>query len=292
MICSDLPLPAPGEVLGEYALFSVAGEGAAGVVYEALDAAGRSVAVKVLRPEKALDPRGVEEFRAEAEATRLVDHENVASIFDAGFVRGYHYLAMEFVGGPRLADLVARCPIEWRRATRIVIGVAEALDHAHRRGLVHRDVKPENILLHRDGRPRLTDFGIAKDISTLKGWLATGRPVGTAAYASPEQCLGKRLSPATDMYSLGATFYAMVCGRPPFTGASRSEVMRMHVKAVPRPPRDLIPDLPRPLSRLIERMMAKRVADRVPDMDRLARDLRTILAGRIPIAPSAARARA
>jgi serine/threonine-protein kinase len=103
------------------------------------------------------------------------------------------------VGGPRLADLVARGPIEWRRATRIVIGVAEALDHAHRRGLVHRDVKPENILLHREGRPRLTDFGIAKDIGTLKGWLAAGRPVGTAAYGpvkkQPLHSASRRITP-------------------------------------------------------------------------------------------------
>jgi serine/threonine-protein kinase len=276
-------------MLGKYALFGVAGEGAAGVVFEALDPAGRTVAVKVLRPEKALDPRLVEEFLAEAEATRSVDHENVVSILDAGFARGHHFFVMEFVDGSRLADL-ERLP--WRTATRIMIGVAKALAHAHRKGLVHRDVKPENVLLDRDGRPRLTDFGIAKDISTLKGYLTAGRPVGTAAYASPEQCLGKRLSPATDMYSLGATFYAAVCGRPPFTGASRSEVMKMHVKAVPRPPRDLVPELPRPLSRLIERMMAKRQSDRVPDMDRLVRDLGTILAGRIPIAPARARARA
>jgi serine/threonine protein kinase len=144
-------------------------------------------------------------------------------------------------------------------------------------------VKPGNILLYRDGSPRLTDFGIVKDIGTLKGFLLEGRRVGTAAYASPEQCLGKRLGPATDVYSLGATLYHMVCGRPPFPGDTPNEILNKHVKAKLPSPMRLCPEIPKTLSNAIAKMLSKRQADRYPSMARLVEDLELILDGKIAI---------
>jgi len=162
--------------------------------------------------------------------------------------------------------------------------VARALQSAHDKGLVHCDVKPENILLYKDDRARLTDFGIVKDISSLKGYLVKGRTVGTAAYASPEQCLGKRLSAATDMYSLGATLFTVVCGRHPFVADSRSAIMKKHVQEKLVPPSEIVPDLPKPLSNAVEKMMSKRQTDRYQAMLHLIKDLELILSGKVAIA--------
>jgi serine/threonine-protein kinase len=195
---------------------------------------------------------------------------------------------MEFVDGPSLERLIqAKKRLPWPLAVRLIRPVARALGHAHEQGFVHRDVKPGNILLYRDGRPRLTDFGIVKDIGSLKGYLVQGRAVGTVAYASPEQCLGKRLSGATDMYSLGATFYHALTGRPPFTGETPVKIAQKHAQLPPRPPADLVPDIPRALGKTVERMLAKKVADRLDSMARLDHDLGMILEGKVPLAVGA-----
>jgi serine/threonine-protein kinase len=271
-------------------IMRVAGEGGAAVVYEVRDRLDRSFALKILRPEKATDPCAVTDFVNEAEATAAVGHDNVVRVLGHGEEGGRHFILMEFVDGPPLHVLLGeKGRLPWEEATRIVLAVAEALRHAHGKGLVHRDVKPQNILLYRDGRARLTDFGIVKDISSLKGYLLKGRAVGTAAYASPEQCLDKRLDPATDMYSLGATFFHMLCGRPPFVGGSRSETMRLHVEAAPPAPDRLAPDLPKPLVNAVLRMLAKKQTGRYPDMARLIHDLSKILEGKVAIADAGPR---
>jgi len=261
------------------------GEGAMGVVYEARLPDGKTTALKILKPDRAEDERAVIEFKSEAEATGTVTHEYVVTVHGTGVDDGYHWIEMEFVDGPTLARLLAeKGPMPWRWAAKIVVQVAQGLGRAHKLGLIHRDVKPDNILLYRDGRARLTDFGIVKDIGSLKGYLLKGRRVGTAAYASPEQCLDKRLSTATDMYSLGATWFHMVCGRAPFLGDTRSSVMKQHVQKPPPSPSDLVDDIPKPVSNTIERMLAKKQADRVPDMDTLLDDLMMILRGKVAIA--------
>jgi len=277
-------LPEIGQVVAGHRIEGVAGEGAAGMVYEAIDRLDRTVALKLLKPEVAEDEQKVREFQNEAEATGSVDHENVVTVFGCGFEDGFHYLRMEFVDGPPLHEhLRAKGRLPWKEAVRIGIQVARALEHAHGRGLIHRDVKPENILLYEDGRARLTDFGIVKDISSLKGYLVKGRTVGTAAYASPEQCLQKRLDAATDIYSLGATLYTLLCGRYPFLGKSRSEIMKKHVQMKPIAPCDLAPDVPKSLSNLIEKMLAKKQTDRPDSMTQVIGDLELILEGKVAI---------
>ncbi|MHC4472476.1 MAG: serine/threonine-protein kinase, partial [Planctomycetota bacterium] len=225
-------LPSSGEVFAGHAVIRQIGEGSRGVVYEVRSKGGVTVALKLLKPELASNPDAVGEFEAEAVATGSVRNKAVIEIYRHGVEHGLPYILMEFVDGASLDRLLERRRrLTWRAAVRIAIQVASALGHAHGTGLIHRDVKPGNVLLYRDGTPRLTDFGIVKDIGTLKGYLLEGRRVGTSAYASPEQCLGKRLDPATDMYSLGATLFHMVCGRPPFTGDTPNEIMNKHVKA-------------------------------------------------------------
>jgi serine/threonine-protein kinase len=284
-MASDV-VPEVARIVAGHTLVRKVGEGAMADVWEAWGPEGTSVALKLLKPERAADPVTVREFLDEAEATSSVDHENVVSILGSGSDEGCYWIRMEFVDGPSLARLLAaRGALPYRTAIRIALQVARALAHAHRQGLVHRDVKPDNILLFRDGRARLTDFGIVKDVSTLKGYLLPGRKVGTPAYASPEQCLGKRLSPATDIYSLGATLYHMVVGRSPFGGETRSAIMRRQVNGRLVPPIQARPELPKSLSKLIERMLSKRVTARPDTMDRVISDLEMILAGRVPLAP-------
>jgi serine/threonine-protein kinase len=283
---TDEILPGQGDVVAGRTLVRRVGVGAMGIVFEARTRTGQTTALKILKPDRARNPETLREFETEGEATGAVTHENVVRILDRGVDGGLHFIEMEFVDGPPLHEVLEkRGRLPWRDATRIVIQVAQALSAAHGSGLLHRDVKPQNILLYRDGRARLTDFGIVKDISSLKGYLLPGRQVGSATYASPEQCLAKRLDAMTDMYSLGATFYHMVCGRPPFKGETPNEVMNKHVKARVVPPSSVVEEIPKPLSNLIEKMLAKKQTERPQDMGRLAAELTMILEGKVAIAP-------
>ncbi|MHC4471070.1 MAG: serine/threonine-protein kinase [Planctomycetota bacterium] len=276
-------LPAPGEVVAGHTIVKKIGEGGMGVVYEVRGPEG-TAALKVLRPESNGDEAAVSEFVNEARATASVRHESVVEVIECGVDRGLNYILMELVDGPPLhAALGGGKRLTWKTATRIVTEVARALAHAHALGLIHRDVKPCNVLLTKEGRAKLIDFGIVKDIRSLKGYLVNGRSVGTAAYASPEQCQGKRLDAATDMYSLGATLYRLLTGRPPFRGKTSTEVLAKHVKAKPRPPRELAKEMPKALSKAVERMLAKRQVDRFPSMERLVHDLELIMAGKVAI---------
>lgn len=277
-------LPGPGDMVAGRRLVRRVGEGAMGVVFETRDENGDTTALKLLRPEKAASEANIADFINEAEATGSVDHPCVVTVLGHGESDGIHWIEMEFVDGPPLHRFLAdRGRLPWRWGTKIVVQMAQALGRAHEMGLIHRDVKPDNILLFQDGRARLTDFGIVKDIGSLKGYLLKGRKVGTARYASPEQCLDKRLSTATDMYSLGATFFHIVCGRPPFLAETPSKVMKQHVTRKPPSPSDLVDDIPKATSNTILRMLAKKQSDRYPSMERLLDDLMAALRGRVAI---------
>jgi eukaryotic-like serine/threonine-protein kinase len=278
-------IPDPGYEVGRYRLLRLVGEGARGAVFEADDPAfDRSVAIKILKPELQSQADIVQAFKDEAESTARVQNENVVSILASGEHDGLLYYVMEYVDGPDLdIRLRGEKRLPWKEAVSIAVQVGRGLKEAHALGLLHRDVKPDNILVYANGSARLTDFGIVKDISSLRGFLVHGRSVGTAAYASPEQCLGKRLMPCTDVYSLGATLYRIVTGRFPFPGHTNKEFMAGHVKGKLTPPIDVLPEIPRPLSNAILKMMARSPLDRYETIDEAIAVLEMIGQGKKPL---------
>ncbi len=234
------------------------------------DVLGRSVAVKVLLPELAADPTFIERFRREAIAAARLAHPNIVSTFDTGVDHGQAFIVMELVEGRTLRDvLVERGPLASSEASAIAAQVAGALHYAHEAGIVHRDVKPANILLSGDGRVKVADFGIAKAAlvdggSTDFDLTGTGMVVGTAKYLSPEQFEGLPVDRRSDVYALGVVLYEMLCGRPPFTGGTDMAIGIKHVEAKPLSPRQVRAGIPRPLEAVVMRAMAKSADKRFP----------------------------
>jgi serine/threonine protein kinase len=232
--------------------------GGMGSVYRAVDETlGRPVAVKVLRRELADDPTFLERFRREARAAAGVAHPGVADVYDYGELGGEPFMVMELVEGETLAERIeARGRLPWPEALAIGEQVARALAAAGAHGVVHRDVKPANILLGADGRAKVTDFGIAKAAAsaTLTG---TGMVLGSANYVAPEQAQGNGVGPAADQYSLGCVLFEAVTGEPPYRGGSAVAIATQHVSAPVPDPRERRPDLPAAVAELIRRAMSK-----------------------------------
>jgi serine/threonine-protein kinase len=222
----------------------------------------RDVAIKRLLPELAAQPEMAERFTREGTAAAALSHPNVVTVFDAGVDGEGPYLVMEHVDGPSLAEQLtkgARLPSS--DVARIGTGLASALAHAHERGVVHRDVKPANVLVDRDGSPRLVDFGIAQVSWAASDLTATATQLGTAAYFSPEQARGSVAGPASDVYSLGVLLYRLVTGTVPFEGTNPLSVAAAHVHDAPRAPADLAPVDER-LNSLILRCLSKEPSQR------------------------------
>jgi serine/threonine-protein kinase len=232
--------------------------GGMGSVYRAVDETlGRQVAVKALRRELADDPTFLERFRREARAAAALSHPGVAAIYDYGEVDGQPFIVMELVEGENLAERVAaRGPLPWQEAFAIGEQVAAALAAAHAHGLVHRDVKPANIMLGRDGRAKVTDFGIAQaaQAATLT---RTGMVLGSANYVAPEQAKGGHVGPAADLYSLGCVLFEAVTGETPYHGGNAVAIATQHVSAPVPDPRELRPELPAQAATLIMRALRK-----------------------------------
>jgi serine/threonine protein kinase len=260
-----------------------------GSVYEAVDEragpTGRApagVALKVLSDSLAHDTATVRRFYEEARSAARLNHPHAVGIRDVGVSDGIHYLAMELVhGGKSVAErLRDEGPLPWREAVRIAAEIADALSAAHRAGLVHRDVKPGNILMTAEGSAKLADFGLAKCSDRVGETLtAAGHVVGTPDYMSPEQCEGRPSEARTDQYGLGATLYAMLTGGPPY-GQAESDVERMyaHIHAPPPDPRTEVPTVPAEVSAVLVRAMSKRAEDRYGDASEMAAELRAALA--------------
>ena len=267
----------PGQIHG-YRLLEVLGRGAMGTVYRALHLGlNREVAVKILRPDLAGDRTQVERLKAEAAMLASLDHPNIVRALDAGESNGFPYVVMELVEGETLRDRLrreGRLPED--EALRVTRGLADALERARRMGVVHRDVKPGNILMSRSGQPKLMDLGLAKGPIDL-GLTQHGATVGTPQYISPEQALDPRKADTrSDIYSLGATLYAMLAGRPPFDGSTLAEILTKVLYEVPVPVRTLRPEVSAETGYLVERMMLRDAALRyrtpaqvVADIDRL-----------------------
>ena len=281
------PKTGPGEIQG-YRLLEIVGRGAMGTVYRALHLGlNREVAVKVLRPDLAGDRTQVERLKAEAGMLASLDHPNIVRALDAGESNGFPYVVMEFVEGESLRDRLRReGPLPEPEALRITRSLADALERARRMGVVHRDVKPGNVLLTRAGVPKLMDLGLAKGPIDL-GLTQHGATVGTPQYIAPEQALDPRKADTrSDIYSLGATLYAMLTGRPPFDGTTLAEVLTKVLYEVPAPVRSLRPEISAETGYLVERMMLRDPGLRyrtpallVADIDRLTQGTTILPAG-------------
>ncbi|MGW9627298.1 serine/threonine-protein kinase [Microbacterium sp. NPDC055521] len=245
---------------GRYELLSRIAIGGMGEVWEATDhVIGRTVAIKILKDEYMGDPGFLERFRAEARHAALVNHEGIASVFDYGEENGSAFLVMELVPGEALSTILERDgALGADKTLDIVAQTAAALQAAHAAGLVHRDIKPGNLLITPDGRVKITDFGIAR-IADQVPLTATGQVMGTVQYLSPEQASGHAASPATDVYSLGIVAYECLAGKRPFTGESQVAIAMAQINEQPPPLPDAVPV---PVRNLVMAMIAKKPADR------------------------------
>jgi eukaryotic-like serine/threonine-protein kinase len=263
-------------IAGRYRLKQPIAKGGMAEVWEADDdVLGRSVAIKLLLPEYAADPTFIERFRREAIAAARLAHPNIVSTFDTGVDaslggEGLAFIVMELVDGRTLKDVLSeRGPLDAHEATTLAAQVAGALHYAHEAGIVHRDVKPANILLCPDGRVKVADFGIAKaalsDVNFADFDLTgTGMVVGTAKYLSPEQFEGLPVDRRSDVYALGVVLYEMLCGRPPFTGNTDMAIGIQHVDHKPLSPRQVRAGIPKPVEAIVLKAMAKAPDHRYP----------------------------
>ncbi|MFW6163016.1 MAG: protein kinase domain-containing protein, partial [Planctomycetota bacterium] len=263
--------PLIGQCLGDFKILAVLGRGGMGTVYKAVEQSlDRFVAVKVLPQDLATDESFVERFGREARAAAAIDHPNIIEIYRVGEDRGYQFIAMGFVDGESLADLLKR---EGRlppaRAVEVLRQVASALDVAHGCGILHRDIKPSNILIDRRGRVKVADFGLAKHEGVDVSVTVTGQALGTPLYMPPEGARGRALDARSDLYSLGATFYQAIAGKPPFDGETPAQLIAKHLESRAAPLHQVAPDCPPPLGRLIHRLLRKNPADRYASAGKL-----------------------
>jgi serine/threonine-protein kinase len=267
---------------GRYQLSTRVAIGGMGEVWEATDLViGRTVAIKILKDEYLGDPGFLERFRAEARHAALVNHEGIANVFDYGEEEGSAYLVMELVPGEAMSTVLERDRVlPTDKVLDIVAQTASALQAAHAAGLVHRDIKPGNLLVTPDGRVKITDFGIAR-IADQVPLTATGQVMGTVQYLSPEQASGHPASPSTDIYSLGIVAYEALAGRRPFTGESQVAIAMAQINE--QPP-DLPASVPEPVRRLVLSCIAKKPADRPASASALAQAARALRRGDVAAA--------
>jgi serine/threonine protein kinase/tetratricopeptide (TPR) repeat protein len=276
-LASPRDLPVGGTFVGRYQVTEELGKGGMGRVYKAFDnEVGEYVALKVLRPEISADESIVERFRNELKLARRISHRNICRMFDIGRAQETTYIAMEFVSGEDLKTLLRRVgQLPARRTVAIAVQVCEGLAEAHRLGVVHRDLKPQNIMVDREGNARIMDFGIARSLSG-KGVTEAGVILGTPDYMSPEQLEGKEADQRSDIYAFGAVLFEMVTGEPPFEGETPLVVATKHKTEKPRDPRGLNPQMPEALGRFILRCLEKAKETRYQSAEEALADLRAI----------------
>ncbi|HEX2295501.1 MAG TPA: Stk1 family PASTA domain-containing Ser/Thr kinase, partial [Actinomycetota bacterium] len=269
---------------GRYAVLEPVGSGGMAEVYRARDELlGRDVAVKVLSDRLSRDRSFVERFRREAQSAANLNHPNVVSLYDYGADDGAYYIVMEYIEGKSLGDIVGESgALLPERAAEIASDVAAALERAHSSGLVHRDIKPTNIMITSSGQTKVTDFGIARALgqSTEQTQMTqTGMVIGTAAYLSPEQAQGNPVDARSDVYSLGCVLYEMLTGRPPFTGDAPLAIAYKHVREDAVPPSTVNPDVPRELDAVTLKALAKNPDNRYASAHEMREDLQRFLGG-------------
>ncbi|MEZ6318524.1 MAG: serine/threonine-protein kinase [Phycisphaerales bacterium] len=275
-----------GQTIPGYKILGKLGSGAMASVYKAKQISlDRLVAIKKLPEKFSKNPQFIERFFAEGRAAAQLNHPNIVQAFDVGNEGEIYYFVMEYVVGRTVHDdIVKHKRYGEKEAVEIVIQVAEALEHAHARGLIHRDVKPKNIMIAKEGVVKLADMGLARAISDKEAAEAeAGKAFGTPYYISPEQIRGEvNIGPPADIYALGATLYHMVTGSVPYEAKSPSEVMRKHLKSELVPPDHVNPKLSAGVSEVVEMMMAKDPRKRYQTCTDLLVDLRALREGELP----------
>jgi serine/threonine protein kinase len=277
-----MPMPnLIGQSLGRYHSLEQLGEGGMATVYRAYDTRlERDVAIKVIRrdafPPDQLD-RILKRFEREAKALARLSHPNIVKVHDFGEYEGAPYLVMEYLPGGTLKEKMGM-PTSWQAAASLLIPVAHALNYAHLQGILHRDVKPANILITATGEPMLTDFGIAKilDIKETNTLTGTGVGIGTPEYMAPEQCVGGSVDARADVYSLGIIFYELVIGRKPYTADTPMAVVIKQINEPLPPPRQFVPGLPDKVERVLLKVLSKEPDNRFPDMGAFATALESL----------------
>jgi serine/threonine protein kinase len=260
-----------GALISHYRVTGKLGTGGMGVVYEADDTRlPRKVALKFLPDELAQDPDAVRRFQREAETIALLNHPQICTIYDIGEHEGRAYIAMECVAGVNLKTYMARKTIETPELAAIALQITRALEAAHAKGIVHRDIKPGNIIVSDDSAVKVLDFGLARRFKSadtgelgLEGSTMPGRPIGTANYMAPERILQMPLDPRCDLFSLGVVMFEMATGRLPFAGASPSETVTNVLDKAPPLLTTLAPDRPKALETLVQKLLMKQASDRI-----------------------------
>jgi serine/threonine-protein kinase len=265
-----------GEVVaGRYELEELVGTGGMSSVFRAKDTLlERNVALKILHEQYTRDDDYVERFRREARSVAQLAHPNIVTVIDRGEQDGRQFIVFEYVDGESLKQLVDRTgPLPVEQAVELALQIARALAFAHQQGLVHRDIKPQNVLLNEDGRAKVTDFGIARSLDVQHGMTQTGTVMGTSDYIAPEQARGERVDEQTDVYSLGVVLYELLTGEVPFPGDNFVAVAMRHINEPPPSVRARRPDVPARLDSAIQRAMAKEPRDRFGSMGELVAEL-------------------
>jgi len=268
-----------GKQLGPYQIIVPLGEGGMAAVYKGYHAAmERYVALKILPRHFADDPQFVTRFKQEAKVLAQLQHPHILPVFDFGEADGYTYLVMPFIKSGTLTDLLQGKPLSFEQIRTVISQVGGALDYAHAHGLVHRDVKPSNVLLDESGNCLLSDFGLAKIIEASEKLTMSGAIMGTPAYMSPEQGMGKTLDGRSDIYSLGVILYEMATGRPPYKAETPMAVMIKHISDPLPPPSTIHPDFPDEVEAVILKALAKNPDDRYQTAGAMVKGLQAALA--------------
>jgi len=274
---------------GRYRILRKLGSGGMAAVYLAEDEdLGRRVAIKILDSRYAEDDNFLERFRREAKSAAGLSHPNIVSIYDRGESDGHAYIAMEVIEGRSLKELIkTRGPLPIAKAIDYARQILAALRFAHKNGIVHRDIKPHNILVGPEDRLKVTDFGIAR--AGDAGMTETGSIMGTAHYLSPEQARRSSVTAQSDLYSVGVVLYEMLTGQVPFSGDSLPEIVMKHVTDTPRPPSTVVAGIPPELDQIVLRALAKTARERYASAEEFSEDLGRVAAG-LPVSPETAEA--
>ena len=258
-----------------YEILEVIGTGGMAVVYKALcHRLNRMVAVKVLKSELALDAEFRRRFHDESQAVAMLSHPNIVAVYDVSRSSELEYIVMELIDGITLKQYMQKkgAPLNWREALHFITQIMKALSHAHGRGIIHRDIKPQNIMVLRDGSVKVADFGIARLASAAQNTL-TQEALGSVHYISPEQARGSRIDARADIYSAGVVLYEMLTGRLPYEGDSPVSVAIQHINSIPLAPREINPEIPEALEAITLKAMASNVDRRYKNADEMLNDL-------------------